>query len=141
MLLEALGALTTHPLHLFDSFQGLPDCDKQKDTGACGKGSMAEPMAVVRNAFTSRSLPIPPMHKGYFDKIPEEEFPEKIAFAFLDGDLYPSIYSSLQRVYPRMPKGGIIVIHDFAYELYPGTERAVADYLKGKPEKVMLPSS
>merc|ERR1712137_648186 len=106
-----------------------------------GVGTMAVAMDEVKNRFISRGFPLPPMHKGYFDEIREEEFPKKIAFAFLDGDLYPSIHSSLKRVFPRMPAGGLIVIHDFAYELYPGTETAAADFLRGRAEKVMLPAS
>merc|ERR1719421_482017 len=83
---------------------------------------------------------MPGIHKGFFNKISDAEIPDKIAFAFLDGDLYESIYSALERVYPRLSPGGIVMVHDFGWEGYPGTLAAAQDFLKGKPETLALPS-
>lgn len=138
-VLKELSATEKHPLHLFDSFQGLPDCDKKKDQGMCGPGSMSVPENQVKAAFTSNSHPVPPMHKGFFKDIPDDEFPDEIAFAFIDADLYPSMLSALQRVWPRLSKGGVVLMHDYAWEGYPGTEFAADDFLKDKVEKVQLP--
>lgn len=137
-MLTHLQASESHPLHLYDSFEGLPACDKEKDTGMCGKGAMAEGQDVVKHTFDMVSLPYPPMHKGYFSDIPDSEFPDKIAFAFIDGDLYPSMFSALQKVWPRLSAGGIVMMHDYAWEGYPGTELAAQDFLKDKSEKVQL---
>lgn len=137
-MLNKLHASDSNPLHLFDSFEGLPDCDKTKDLGMCGPGEMAIGQDAVRATFLQGHLPVPPMHKGYFSDIPDSEFPDQIAFAFIDGDLYPSMFTALQRVWPRLSVGGIVMLHDYAWEGYPGTELAAHDFLKDKAEKVQM---
>jgi O-methyltransferase len=57
--------------------------------------------------------------------------PDSIAFAFLDGDFYDSILSSLRLVWPRMSKGGAVLVHDYKRETLPGVERAINDFFHG----------
>jgi O-methyltransferase len=54
------------------------------------------------------------------------------AFVHLDADLYDPIMAGLQFFYPRVAKGGIIVVHD--YNSWPGARRAVDVYFQDKPE-------
>jgi O-methyltransferase len=54
-----------------------------------------------------------------------EDLPDKIAFAFLDGDFYESIRDSLRLVGPRMSEGGVIVVHDYTNPALPGVRKAV----------------
>jgi len=138
-LLTELDATDKHPLHLFDSFEGLPDCDKKMDGGMCGPGQMSVPEDKVKQSFLNRNFPVPPMHKGFFSDISDSEFPEKIAFAFIDADLYPSMLSGLQKVWPRLSKGAVVFLHDYAWEGYPGTELAAHNFLADKVERVQLP--
>ncbi len=55
--------------------------------------------------------------------------PEKIAFAFLDGDFYDSIRDSLKLVLPRVQQGGVIIVDDYAREALPGAAKAVHELL------------
>ena len=137
--LQQLNGTKTHPLHLFDSFEGLPPCDRERDTGMCEKGAMTSRVEFIQSKFKSTNRAMPGIHKGFFNKISDAEIPDKIAFAFLDGDLYESIYSALERVYHRLSPGGIVFVHDFGWEGYPGTLAATDDYLKDKKEKMSLP--
>ena len=66
--------------------------------------------------------------KGWFSELTDKDLPEKIAFAFLDGDFYESIRDSLRLVAPRMAEGGIIVVHDYTNPALPGVKRAVEEY-------------
>ena len=58
--------------------------------------------------------------------------PEKIAFAFLDGDFYESIKDSLRLVIPKMSRDGVIIVHDYTNLALPGVKRAVDECLLGK---------
>ena len=58
-------------------------------------------------------------------------------FAFLDGDLYTSIKTSLKLVENRMAKDGIIIVHDYNNPELPGSSRAVDEWLKAHPGKTL----
>jgi O-methyltransferase len=75
------------------------------------------------------------IHKGWFNELSPKDVPKQIAFAFLDGDFYESIHTSLKLVWPRMVSGGIICIDDYKRDALPGVERAVSDFF-GKDIKV-----
>ena len=68
------------------------------------------------------------IRKGYFpDTIPEEEL--EFAFVSLDCDLYEPILAGLRYFYPRLKKGGYIMIHDYNQTAYlKGVKQAVIDF-------------
>lgn len=125
--------------HVYDSFEGLPAKGIQ-DTNAAGVDFEAGKLFVSKKAFVeqfvSAHLVPPVIHKGWFEDIAPEDIPEQIAFAFLDGDFYSSIMSSLRLVYPRMAPGGRILIDDYQHETLPGVEQAIHDFFQGKPLKL-----
>jgi len=63
------------------------------------------------------------------------DLPDKIIFAFLDGDLYQSIKTSLELVVPRLARDeygarcGTIIVHDYNNPQLPGVARAVDEWL------------
>lgn len=121
--------------HVYDSFDGLPEKGSQ-DSNAAGVDFEAGKLYVTRKEFLqqfrSGNLRPPIIHKGWFNTLLPSEVPEPIAFAFLDGDFYESIISSLRLVYPKMSKGGCIVVDDYQRETLPGVERAIRDFFQGK---------
>jgi len=58
--------------------------------------------------------------------------PQHIAFAFLDGDFYDSILTSLQLVWPRLVPGATVCLDDYQRETLPGVERAVNHFYQGR---------
>lgn len=66
--------------------------------------------------------------KGTFEDTFYPEGP--ISMCHLDGDWYDSTYTCLERVWPNMSVGGIIVIDD--YLGWSGATKAVDDFLKNK---------
>src|SRR6185369_8845401 len=83
--------------------------------------------------FRAANLQPPTIHKGWFNQLTDKDLPDQIAFAFLDGDFYDSIMDSLKLVWPRMAKGGAVLIDDYGREALPGAERAVRDFFGGQP--------
>ena len=121
--------------HVYDSFQGLP-APAEIDGDLCKQGDMRKEQSDFEKTFLDANLKCPVIHKGWFSEIPDNEFPDKICFAFFDGDFYSSIMDSFFKVYHKMTPGGIIIVHDYEGAMLPGVKVACDDFLRDKPEKV-----
>ncbi|MDB5166022.1 MAG: hypothetical protein JWM37_94 [Candidatus Saccharibacteria bacterium] len=121
--------------HAYDSFEGLPAKDAH-DQSAAGIDFRAGELAVSKKQFLEQfrkaNLRSPITHKAWFDDLTAQDVPDKIAFAFLDGDFYGSILTSLRLVWPRLSDGGSIAVDDYRRETLPGVERAITDFMQGK---------
>jgi len=130
-------------LAIYDSFEGLPPLSLSDGT-AFHEGDLKSTEDDVRSNFLKYNLPLPEIHKGWFKDTLPNELPEKICFAYLDGDLYESILVSLEYVYPRMTHGSICLIDDYGdpevnptgWNKLPGVKKACDEYLRDKPEKM-----
>jgi len=129
------------PLHLFDTFKGLP-------------GSLFEP--IDSSTEVARFHVKPGMYAASLERVKERLkhypnvfyypglFPETakplrhktFAFVNLDLDLYRSTLEALKFFYPRLNVGGIIISHN--YTDLPGVERAFEEFFKDKPEKIKI---
>jgi len=134
LLCEAKG---NTPLHLCDTFEGLPK--KSEHDGivhrekqyACSLESVRSYLRAYENVH---------FYKGRF---PDSAGPlENTRFSFVhcDVDLYESTKACLEFFYPRMIIGGVILSHD--YSLLAGVRKAVDEFVHGKAEKpIELPST
>lgn len=125
-----------HPrqLHVYDSFDGLPHKSFQ-DASVSGTNFKAGELKaskkqLVKN-FKKANLPIPKIHKAWFEDLKSKDIPDKIAFAFLDGDFYNSILTSLNLVWNTISsEGGIVIIDDYNRSDLPGVNRALEEFNK-----------
>tara|TARA_Y100001970_G_C14150735_1_gene812556 strand:- start:565 stop:1329 length:765 start_codon:yes stop_codon:yes gene_type:complete len=60
----------------------------------------------------------------------ENNLPSKISLLRLDTDFYDSIKKSLEILYPKLTKGGILIIDDYGH--FKGAKIAVDNYFKDK---------
>lgn len=127
------------PFHVYDSFEGLPPKSTQ-DSSAAGVDFKAGELSVSKKQFLEQfrraHLETPIIHKGWFNELTDKDLPDTIAFAFLDGDFYDSILTSLRLVWPRLEDGGTITVDDYRRETLPGVERAILDFFQGKSYKL-----
>ena len=121
-------------LFIYDSFEGLPE-KSGRDESVMGenfkKGELVVTKREVKERFLRANLPVPVIKKAWFKDLMPEDMPEKIAFAFLDGDFYESIRDSLKLVTPRMSEGGVLVVHDYTNPALPGVKQAVDEWKSG----------
>lgn len=126
---------STRLLYIYDSFEGLPE-KSVEDESALGVDFKAGELLVtkreVKLRFLRAGLPVPVIKKAWFADLKASDMPDKIAFAFLDGDFYESIRDSLKMVMSLMTDGGVIVVHDYTNPALPGVARAVDEYVRGK---------
>lgn len=127
--------------HVYDSFEGLPpklkedesDSERQYKEGYCKTS-----LEVFLNNFEIQKLTKLVINKGWFKNIDDSLYPEKISFAFFDGDFYSSIIDSFEKVYPKLSSGARVIIHDYGWEALPGCKKACDDFLEDKPEKIEM---
>lgn len=130
-LLDQRKESSKRAFHVYDSFAGLPE-KGSRDHSAAGTAFTAGELAVSKKQllreFQKAELTPPIVHKAWFNQLSEADVPDKIAFAFLDGDFYESILTPLRLVWPRLSQGGVVLIDDYGREALPGVERAAHDY-------------
>jgi O-methyltransferase len=85
--------------------------------------------SVLEHNFDKRGLVRPFIHKGWFGHI--SDYPDPIAFAFLDGDFYDSIMDGLRALWPRLSPGAFLAVHDVYHPGLPGVLRALDDFRVG----------
>lgn len=123
-------------LWIYDSFAGLPEKTAEDSSGAgrnFQKGELAVTKREVIDKIRKHGLRNVIIKKAWFDDLEDKDLPAKIAFAFLDGDLYSSIKTSLRLVLPRLEQQGIIIVHDYNNPELPGSSRAVDEFLRSHP--------
>lgn len=125
------------PIHLFDSFAGLPEPtapDRAQDS-MWEKGNLTASETKTRaNLASFRNIII---HRGWIPRTFTEVENERFRLAHIDVDLYEPTLASLAFLYPRMNSGGIIVLDDYGFTNCEGAYKAVHEYMQDKPEPVV----
>jgi len=120
-------------LFAYDSFAGLPEKTRE-DASSAGRDFRAGELAVskreVQNRIRRAALDNVILKKAWFSDLGEADLPDKIAFAFIDGDFYESQKVALGLVAPRLTLGGIMVCHDYNNPDLPGASQAVDEFLR-----------
>ncbi len=128
-------------LHVYDSFEGLPT-KTAHDRSPVGEqfkdGELFATKAQLIKHFKKANLPLPIIHKNWFDQLAPSDIPSTVCFAFLDGDYYQSITDSLKLVWPRLAPGATVVVDDYQNEALPGAKKAVDQWLHSHPGSARL---
>lgn len=128
-------------LYLYDSFAGLPEKTPEDSSAAGANFKQGELLVAKREVIeklkrANLDLKNIKIKKAFFaDLDPTRDLPETISFAFLDGDLYSSIKTSLKLVAPKLSPQGIIVVHDYNNPELPGVTTAVDEFLRENPQQ------
>lgn len=73
---------------------------------------------------------------GFFPDTTKGLENEKFALVHLDADLYAPTIEALNFFYPRLNKGGVIIIHDYNHN-WDGVPKAVNEFIGSIPESLM----
>lgn len=126
----------SRPLHLFDTFQGLPEPaadDTEFRNGPFAKGQFACALDEVKEYVSPSSHVF--FHPGFFPQTAGPVKGKLFSFVHADVDLYASTRSVLEFFYPRIVPGGVILFHDF--HTCKGPHNAITEFFKGKLEPVL----
>ena len=118
-------------LHLFDTFEGLPQpgvFDTWFKTGqyACDLATVKAYLASYDRVH---------FHPGLFPGTGAAVRDLRFSFVHLDVDLYESTLASLEFFFPRMSRAAMLVSHD--YVEFPAVHRAFQEYFDGRRQPVV----
>lgn len=117
-------------LYLFDTFEGFDAQDVKEDTaienesGELGKFKNTS-VEYVLDRLDKRNDVI--IKKGYFPETFDLQ-DESFAFVSIDLNLYDPVSKALELFYPKMVRGGYIIVSDYQAPFYEGTKKAVDDW-------------
>ncbi len=132
---KLIREVTRKPLHLFDTFEGLPELHEKDNPNQFQKGNYSASLEGVKNYL--HGYPNIHFYKGRFPLTAAPIKNKKFSFVHLDVDIYESTLDCLKFFYPRMNKGGVIISHD-----YPGSDgvrRAFDEFFENRPEIIIEP--
>ena len=131
LICEARGQT---PLHLFDTFEGLPESsDKDGDVYRKKLQLFACSLESVQTYLSD--YPDVYYYKGFFPDTSGPVSDKTFSFAHFDVDLYESTLACLKFFYPRMSPSGIMLSHD--YSILAGVRDAFDEFFADKPERVI----
>lgn len=122
-------------LHLFDTFEGLPELSEKDDVSQVHEGEYSASFKEVKDFLKEYSNVR--FYKGLFPStiITKSVENKKFSFVHLDVDIYESTINCLKFFYPRMNRSGVIVSHDYISAA--GVTRAFDEFFKDKPEVII----
>jgi O-methyltransferase len=124
-------------LRLFDTYQGMPPTDAQRDVHRAGDFADTDAASVRARV----PQPFVHLHAGFIPHTFEGLHDAQIALAHIDVDIYSSILDCCRFIYPRMLAGGFIVFDDYGFPTCPGARQAVDEFFADKPEvSLVLPT-
>ena len=140
-------------LYLFDTFKGMTaPSDEDRDPSGrpfmelyqnsrrvgAGVDLCLATMDDTQRNMASTGYPKERIHlvKGDILETVPGQAPASIALLRLDTDWYESTKHELLHLYPRLSRGGVLIVDD--YGLYPGARKAVDEYLRANGIHVLL---
>lgn len=144
---------------LYDTFEGFPEPQEidrhykqtatedgglkswalhKRDDGSKGSNWCYCPIDQVKASIFRTGYPEDKLIfvKGMVEDTIPQNAPERISLLRLDTDFYKSTKHELDHLYPRLSKGGVLIIDD--YGAYRGSRAAVDEYIAENKLKVLL---
>lgn len=141
-------------LYLYDTFEGMPkptakdfigqlsafiEFDKNKISADSSNWCYAS-LKEVKTALYSTKYPTKKIHflKGKVENTIPKTIPNQIAILRLDTDFYESTYHELIHLFPRLVRGGVLILDD--YGSWTGSKQATDEYISQNKIKILLNS-
>lgn len=151
--LAALGN-TSRNLYLFDTYEGLPRPDTDKDVDIWGNraidGWMPRSVGAekshwaeageeeVKANLLSTGYPAKRLHhvKGMVERTIPDAAPQRIALLRLDTDWYASTKHELEHLFQRLNRYGVLIIDDYGH--FKGARTAVDEFIQSRRIPILL---
>ncbi len=122
-------------LYLFDTFEGFPLADREPENREDARFRDTSAEAVRRALGAAGNVVI---RIGRFPATAAGLEGERFAFVLLDLDVFDPTLAGLEFFYPRLARGGYLLVHDFNNpESNRACRRAVTQFMADKPEQIV----
>ena len=125
---------TNKTIHLFDTFDVMPDADPEYDLPEHWEpktGLSVEQVKGLLEDFDEQGLV--KFHKGFFKDTLSEAKDKQFCFVHVDCDLYEGAKDACEFFFPRLVENGVMMFHDYDVPAFPGIRRAVEEYFMYRP--------
>ena len=122
---KLIAKASPKPVHLFDTFTGLPEATAKVDRLV--RGELANTSVEEVRMFLA-DCPNVVIYPGMFPATGGPVADKKFCFVHIDTDNYRSIAECLKFFYPRMVLGGVMVIDDYEWFDCPGVKKAIDEF-------------
>lgn len=140
-------------LYLFDTFEGMT-APGDKDVSAQGRAASdmlsredkedpqsawcVAPLDGVRSVMGGTEYEPSKVHyiKGRVEETLPAMAPERISLLRLDTDWYESTRHEMEQLFPRLSKGGVLIVDDYGY--WQGARQAVDEYIEANELQILL---
>lgn len=138
-LINIYEATSLTQVHGFDWFEGNKEIAQHKTP--LTKKKEVETLAGVKSLVQAQNLDhIVRLHKldltqdldGFFEKSPHLQF----KLVYLDTGTYESTKAALSHFWPRLHKGGILILDQYNFEITKGETQAVVEFFADKNQVV-----
>ena len=137
-------------LHLFDTFEGHPKPGSVHDVDLWGTRAMDQwasqrktdetsdwariSIEEVRSNMALTGYPMEKVKlvKGMVEKTAAPNVPQALSLLRLDTDWYASTKVGLEVFWPRLVRGGVLIVDDYGH--YQGQRKAVDEFFAGRPQ-------
>lgn len=137
-VLAYFAAASGREVLLYDTFEGF---DARDLTGVDSNKSRSffNTSLDIVNDVLGPGISVCQIVKGFFpESIREADRSRGFAVVSVDCDLYEPMVAALEFFYPRMPKGGLLLIHDYSSVQWEGAKKAVDEFCSEKGEYPIL---
>jgi O-methyltransferase len=131
-LLAKTIATGKNRLHLFDTFEGMPPTDRQKDPFH-HEGNFSDTSLESVKEFLSDCDNVA-YYPGFFPETATPVASTRFSLVHVDADIYKSVHDCCSFFYDRLLPGGFMVFDDYGFLRTPGSKEAVDDFFLEKPE-------
>jgi O-methyltransferase len=129
-------------LYLFDTFEGYDERDLAKDAELGCFRPEAPAWKDVKTELVMARMPQKDqviLKQGWFPETALDLEEERYALVVLDADLYQPTYAGMEYFFPRMSRGGVIVVCNYESTRFTGIRRALDDLEKKYGAFLILP--
>jgi O-methyltransferase len=129
-------------LYLFDTFQGYDARDLQKEAQIDGTKTESFDFRDVKKELVMERMPQKDqviLKEGWFPETAFDLEDETYSLVVLDAGLYQPTYSGMEYFFPRMNRGGVIIVCNYESTRYTGVRKAMNDLEKKYGAFLLLP--
>jgi O-methyltransferase len=116
-------------IYLFDTFEGMPETDAQKDLHQ--KGDFSDTSLDAVKAYVGHPE-LTVLRQGFIPDTFAGLESASIAFAHIDVDIYQSVLDCTRFIWPRLAVGGFVIFDDYGFPTCPGARSAVDEFFNSQ---------